>query len=372
MIRETNSIIQMGIAEKIFIAGMEEENCPDIEDIDANIRLFRIKSIQTGRGNILKYLLRFTIYNINVLRIFSKKELRPEVVNCHSLSVLPIGVLFKWFYRCHLIYDTHELETERAEMSKPLQKIAQFAEKMLISQCDKVITVCQPIAEWYINTYHLKQSQVLEIKNTPIVNGKIKEQKSSIFRKKFNIPDEAIIFIYQGVLAEVRGVFILIDAFIEANSNRHLILMGYGDIIEQVISYTEKYSNIHYQEAVAVEDIIEYSSGADIGVFFIPPNSSLSYRYSLPNKFFEYLTAGIPVLVNADLEYLTKLIDANNYGWSLDTINAPTVLSQFVQSITKETIKQKEKNVRIAQTTIGWELEEKKLLAAFSFKKHNA
>jgi glycosyltransferase involved in cell wall biosynthesis len=84
----------------------------------------------------------------------------------------------------------------------------------------------------------------------------------------------------------------------------------------EIISHATDCENIHYQPAVPADDIVSHTAGADIGVF-ITRSEALSYRYSLPNKFFEYAHAGLPILVSANLSYLSELVASNSLGWSV-------------------------------------------------------
>ena len=88
-----------------------------------------------------------------------------------------------------------------------------------------------------------------------------------------------------------------------------------GDYQKIIDDAVRKNGNIHYQPSVSRDLIVSYSSGADVGIFAVE-NIPLSYRFSLPNKFFEWAHAGLPVLVSENFEYMAELLEESEFGWS--------------------------------------------------------
>ena len=139
------------------------------------------------------------------------------------------------------------------------------------------------------------------------------------FRTKFNIPKTSKIYIYQGQFGFGRGIEFLIEAFSEIDSSIcHLVLMGFaeGDYQSLIDKAVEENVNIHFQPAVSRGMIVSYSACADIGIL-ISDNKSLSYIYSLPNKFFEYAHAGLPILVSKNFQYQASILEKEGFGWSI-------------------------------------------------------
>jgi len=93
----------------------------------------------------------------------------------------------------------------------------------------------------------------------------------------------------------------------------HLVVMGYGALEDEVKEAAAKASNIHFQPAVPPDEVLYYTSSADIGLCLIE-NTCLSYYYSLPNKLFEYLLSGLPVLVN-DMPEQRRIVEEFKCGW---------------------------------------------------------
>jgi glycosyltransferase involved in cell wall biosynthesis len=139
--------------------------------------------------------------------------------------------------------------------------------------------------------------------------------------------------------------------------------MGYGPMEKQINQYSEKYINIHFQEAVSPNDIIKYTSSADVGIFYSNTSWSLSYQYSLPNKFFEYLVAGLPIAFSEVFELTSNIIKEKECGWILS--KNIKELKHFINSINVENIAIKQSNVNNYNKTFDWEIEAKEYLKIY-------
>jgi glycosyltransferase involved in cell wall biosynthesis len=109
---------------------------------------------------------------------------------------------------------------------------------------------------------------------------------------------------------------------------------------------------------VATDKVISYAKEADIGLCLIE-DLCLSYRFSLPNKLFEYLLAGIPVIVN-DLPEQRKFINKYKCGWVLS--NPVNDLCDFLKELTLKEIFEKKKGAARVGNEISWEREVKPYL----------
>lgn len=122
----------------------------------------------------------------------------------------------------------------------------------------------------------------------------------------------------------------VIEAFTRLDRGKsHIVFMGYGEDPSQasIDNASATLPNIHFKLAVPRELIISYSHSADIRLF-VSGAATLSCRYAIPNKFFEYAHAGIPMLVSENLEYQADLLAKGGFGWA-------TPLDKLAQTLTK-------------------------------------
>ena len=137
--------------------------------------------------------------------------------------------------------------------------------------------------------------------------------------------------------------------------------MGYG-ILESLIKEFEKNSsNMHFHPAVTPEDVIPYTQSADVGISLIE-NICLSYFYSLPNKVFEYLMSGLPLIVS-DFPDMGKIVEESKCGWKVP-VNENSLI-ELIEKLSKEDIQEKRANVLRCRNNYSWENEVKKLVRIY-------
>jgi glycosyltransferase involved in cell wall biosynthesis len=359
VLRETKSIVVSGLIKKLFIAGLWERGVKELEEIDDNRVVWRIR-LRTR--NLPKDLFhQFIKYAEWVIRIVVKFRKEPiVVVNCHGLSALPVGIFFKSLKKCKIIYDTHELETESNGLSGMRKTLAKLLERLLIRYSDSVIVVSNSIAEWYKRKYSIKKVYV--VRNIPEELGYgVRTPVSNILRDKFRIKKSDILFIYQGGLANGRGISMILDTFSKVTEDKHVVFMGKGALGNLIKNYSCKFTNIHFHNAVNPEEVLRYTSSADIGISLIE-NVCLSYYYSLPNKVFEYLLSGLPIIVS-DFPEMGKFIDENKCGWKVNVDSK--ALFDLIKNISNaELIEKKEEAIR-CKNKFSWHMEEQLLLKIY-------
>lgn len=235
-----------------------------------------------------------------------------DYIHCHDLNTLQFGAWAKFFKRkkIKLVYDAHEYETQRNGLDEYWQKRAMRKERKLIGLADRVITVSPTIADEYVRLYGIEKPAL--VLNCPILRTKEVEKKN-LFREKFNIPESKKIFLYQGYLYPGRGIEVLLEAWNKLNlDDAALVFMGEGNLtatIEEDINYGK---TVFVHPFVPGDVLLNYTSSADLGISFIQ-DISLSDRYCLPNKLFEYIAAGLPVL-SSGLPDLTNFINTHKVG----------------------------------------------------------
>jgi glycosyltransferase involved in cell wall biosynthesis len=355
ILKETESLIKLGLVQKILMIGIWEEGLPRFEKIDENRSIIRIQQKFKKRRGFVFFTLKYLYYQFQV--IGALRRLNVNIVNCHSLAVLGIGVYFKIFKNLFLIYDTHELSTEVAG-SRGLKKIGgRIFERSCIYFVDEVIVVNDSIGNWYKKKYNIKNLGVL--RNVPHYFEL--NLKPDLFREKFNIPKDQLIFIYQGLLSKGRGVNIIIDAFLESEQNHHIVFMGMGELADEIKTLSHKKSNIHFVPAVPPSEVRNYTASADIGIHLIQ-NTCLNHYYCSPNKVFEYLMYGIPQIVS-DFPEIRNIIYQGECGWLVNPEKKNLLL--LLENITRAEVMEKTKAVLERRNELGWEKEEASLVEVY-------
>ncbi len=238
-----------------------------------------------------------------------------HLVHCHDLEPLPLAVIGKLIRggRMKIVYDAHELETEKMAARGSRKIIYKVMERALMPFVDELITVGERIADWYAKKYSRRKPRV--VMNSPRLHN---PKKSEALRKRIGISLETRLFLYLGALSPGRSVEAMLDAF-SGCEDRVLVLMGSGGTSREgnrlealVRERASCEANVFFLEPVPGSKVVEYASSADGGLCLIE-DECLSYRYCLPNKLFEYGMAGTSVVVS-DLPELREVVERYGCG----------------------------------------------------------
>ena len=271
-----------------------------------SIRLFsrQLRLIPELFKNIL------VVFEITLKMFWKSVKLKPNIIHCHDTPVLPLGVILKFFTGAKIIYDAHELESERNGLSRLAGKITLFVEKRSWRFIDRLVVVSPSILSWYHSNIGYKKSVI--VLNSPIMPQQNNNNKKTYLRTKFAIPEDAVIFIYNGIFTCGRGLELVARVFQQHNIQSHIVFLGFGDMKEELLGWSKIHEKIHVHDAVAHEDVVAINQSANVGLALIE-NISLSDYFCLPNKLFEYAFAGIHVLAS-NFPDISAVIKKHNLG----------------------------------------------------------
>ena len=268
------------------------------------------------------------------------------------------SMALKVFKRSKLVYDTHELETETVAAHGIRKHLSKILERVLIRFVDETIVVNDSIAQWYKQEYRLKRVWV--VRNVPYNAGE-NITKTRMLREAFGIRDEEIVYLFTGGISQGRGIPLLLDAFSRTHPNRHVVFMGFDHLTSLVQEYAAKYPNIHHHPAVPSSDVLKYAAGADVGLCLYE-NTCLNHYLCLPNKVFEYMLAGLPMIVS-DFPEMAALVERYDCGWKV-AVDVEALLA-LVETISLKEVRAKSANACGARGHFGWHLEEPTLLEVY-------
>lgn len=308
VLKEAVSLWKNGYAVHVLALYNEKDNLPQREIIYDNIKIDRIKLYtRCWPKNLLMQIIKYIEYLLCVVMLCRKAD----IIHCNDLEPLPTAVFAKLITlgRLKIAYDCHELETEKGHAGFLRKFLISMTERLLIYHCDSVITVSESIANEYVKRYKIaKPSLVLNCPHYCEI------PKQNIFRNLWGISSEKKIFLYQGGLSPGRGIEFLIQTFQSMDDdNAILVIMGYGPLEEYIEEVALHSDSIFFHKAVSSTELLKYTASADIG-FCILDNSCLNHYYCLPNKLFEYIMAGIPVICS-NLFELRKMVKRHNCGY---------------------------------------------------------
>ena len=318
------------------------------------------QNIKTHRFRLIfdKGALFYAELNIRLFLFLVFKKV--DVLYSNDLDTLSANFFATWFKpKSRLIYDTHELFTEVPELEN--RRFAKNAwlniEKFIFPKLNNVITVNESIAKIYEAKY---AKSILVVRNVP----EKYENQISFSKSKIGLPEDKFILIIQGSGLNVdRGVeeAVLSMQFID---NALLVIVGSGDVIpiaKEIVSQKRLDDKVKFFDKRPYLEMMQLTSNANIGLSLDKPLSD-NYRFSLPNKLFDYIQAGIPIL-SSELFELKKIITKYEIGCFVKTVSPEEIAKNINFLIANPDILDVYKTncIRAAENE-NWELEKMKLV----------
>lgn len=312
------------------------------------------RSYRTKRISLLfnKGVLFYAEFNLRLffVLLFYKKD----VLLANDLDTLLPNYLISKLQIKKLVYDSHELFSEIPELvNKPFtKKVWRSLERRVLPKLKNTYTVSNSIADYYDKKY---QTKFKVIRNLPLMIRTISKGNFS-----FDHKGEKII-LYQGAINIGRGLELIINTmpFI---SNCILVIIGNGDIIKNLKSYVKNINlvkKVRFLESLTPNELQKITPLANIGIS-IEEDLGLNYRFSLPNKIFDYINAEVPILVS-NLPEMRKIIDTHKVG-EIVKERSPQKLALQIKELLK---KDYSEELKKAKKELIWENQEEELLAIF-------
>jgi glycosyltransferase involved in cell wall biosynthesis len=262
------------------------------------------------------------------LRLFldQARQMRADVVVAHDLPMLAVGRALAHEFSAKLVYDSHELYCEQ-EFSRAQGRNWALIEQRHISACDLVITVNPSIARELERRYQLDEVQVIHNAERVLPSG----PRSWYLHDRFEIDRNHPVLLFQGGLSAGRHLPELINAMALLKSQTvHLVLLGDGQLggtLKTQIKRLGLERRVFLHPAVPQRDLLAITAAADAGV--IPYQAiCLNNFYCTPNKLFEFIAAGLPILAS-DLPELRRIVSGNGIGQVTDLSSIPSMAASI-------------------------------------------
>jgi len=282
-----------------------------------------------------------------------------DLIFSNDLDTLLAAFLASKLRKKRLIYDTHEYYTETPELvSRPrTQTIWKAIENFIFPKLTDIITVNGSIAKLYGEKFdkHVHISRNIPLTYKP---EKIKS------RKELGLPEDKRIIIIQGTGINVdRGAeeACLAMHYIE---NCILLIIGSGDALPGLHKIVEEQNlrqKVFFRNKLPFADLRQYTMNCDLGMA-IDKDTNLNYHFALPNKLFDFIHSGIPVL-SSELPELKKIIDQYDIGYYINN-HHPKHIAEIITNIFSDNERYNvvKQHTTIAKKELCWENEENVLL----------
>lgn len=236
-----------------------------------------------------------------------------------------------------LVYDSHEIFLEsgsNATRPRWAKSLLARSERRWVRAASALVTVNESLAAELSRRLHPRRTIVVH--NAPD-RWDAPAERPDLIRDRLAIPREAQIALYHGGFSAHRGLEELAESLLEAGMEGvHAVYLGYGsirDALEALVAEPRFHGRAHVLDAVPPSELLPWVASADVGVMAIQP-STLNHRLSTPNKLFESLAAGLPVVVSDFDEMRAIVLDdpAGPLGAVCDP-NEPASIARAIRSI---------------------------------------
>lgn len=261
-----------------------------------------------------------------------------------------------------MIYDSHEYFTETPELvGRPrVQKVWKRIEGFVVPRLKEMITVCDSIAELFQQKYGTK---CYVVRNIP--------PKAALpprgDKETLHLPLDKHLLVLQGSGINIqRGAEELVEAM-KYLDDCFLMVIGGGDVLpllKQMVSDWHLEERVRFLSRMPYANMMAYTQLAELG-FVLDKDTNLNYRFCLPNKLFDFIQAGVPVVASQLVE-VGKIIRHYNIGLFIPDHDpqsiAKTVREGLDDSAKREVWKQGLAN---AAEELCWEHEQQVLIEIY-------
>lgn len=292
---------------------------------------------------------------------------KDDILLANDLDALLPNYLVSKIKGAELVFDSHEIFSELPSLSgrKLKKKLWKILENYIVPKLKHFYTVSEGYADWFENEYKIRPEI---IRNVPLVSS------NQELKLEINLPEnpnQHTILIYQGVLNFSRGIDKMIEAmnYIE---NTQLWIVGKGpkkEAFEKLTSELNLNHKVKFIGNVIPSQLKLITKKADLGLS-LEEDYGISYRYALPNKLFDYIHAGIPVL-GTYLPEIKNTIEKYGIGKIIEN-HDPKHIAKKINELKAEGKSVYTENLQKASQVFNWSHEEKKLEQIFKpFLKTN-
>lgn len=316
------------------------------------------RSYKTKRMSLLFMKGPFFYIEYNIRLLFFLLFRKASLLYANDLDTLLPNYLASKIKGIPIIYDTHEYFTGVPELAgrSVVRSIWKYIEHWIFPKLKTVITVNDSIASLYNNEYRVDVHVIRNLssyKNDPPA-----KDPSSL-----GLPADKKVIILQGSGINIqRGAE---EAVLAMNhiENAVLLIIGSGDVmpvLHRLVNEHRLDKKVLFIPRQTPEKLYHYTIQADLGLS-LDKDTNINYRYSLPNKLFDYIQARVPVLAS-DLPEISKIIVHYKIG-HLVASHDPLIVAEKIQHMLSSAAEHAlwKENLNLAAAELCWEKEEIKL-----------
>lgn len=292
-------------------------------------------------------------------------RVKPCVYHCNDIHTIWTGFRASRIHRAPVIYDAHEIYAHQNMVRRTLRRRALVAttEWVALRRCAGSITVNDSLADWYAKRYRVARPTVVRNIPDPRVAAGDVAVPPALLSGRPTLLYIGGITTGRGLAASIESLVHLpgVDLALLGPVNAERTLRAFTDLIER-LGLQER---VHFLGAVPPEAVSAIAAHATVGLALIE-NVCLSYYYSLPNKLFECIHAGLPV-VASDFPEIARIVSAYDLGVLCDPVDPKAIAAAAATLIEDQALYARAvAGAARAGAELRWEFEAERLLELYA------
>ena len=278
---------------------------------------------------------------------------RFDIYHSNDLDTLLPMWLTSFIFKKKLVYDSHEYFLGVPEIQNRyfVKKVWSSIESFIFPKLKYVFTVNESISDLYFKDYKVRP---LVIRNLPNKSSLIKVKT----KKDLGLPDNKKLVILQGSGINVdRGAEELLEA-ISIQDDFFLSVVGKGDVVDKLkkrCAKSDLVDKVLFVPTLPYSQMMQFTLNSDVGVS-LDKNNNINYKFSLPNKIFDYSKAEIP-FVSTNLVEIRKITEEFHTGVLISSTSPESIIEGLNKAIALKESKNFISNIAKMNSTLNWESE---------------
>lgn len=242
---------------------------------------------------------------------------KPDIVTANDFPTLRAALTIKMLVGTPVVYDAHELYSYQPGI-EPLAARRIFAEeRQLLKHIDGLIVMNESQARITERDFGYRGQYAVCTNATNRPAGFDANRRYDLFRQKLPIPSSHKIMLFQGGVNIPRRIDYLLRGLSKARrSDVHMVFLTWGREVDDFKVMAEQLgisSRVHFLPFVDWDEVLFYAASADCG--FMPYQATdQNTSISSPNKMYEFIMAGTPMIGSSDLYYVNQIVGGQGFG----------------------------------------------------------